>query len=191
MNKYSKNAIFGIILIFLGILLLFDAFDLIDFWKAIWPIALIIIGLVIIFKRKKEHSHESPFDSAGSSQSGIPGFLGDIRVAGLTEGVGTIDRSLFIGDIVIDLTGSRLLDGDNVVNTSVVLGDINIFVPNDFPIKIDLSCIAGRVSYDQKISDGFLPGIKHIDNNYDSSSKKLYIKGKAVFGDVKISSILK
>ena len=84
-----------------------------------------------------------------------------------------------------------LLDGDNVVNTSVVLGDINIFVPNDFPIKIDLSCVAGRVSYDQKISDGFLPGLKHIDNNYDSSSKKLFIKGKAVFGDVKISSILK
>jgi predicted membrane protein len=191
MNKHSKNALLGIILISLGILFLLDAFDVINFWKAIWPIALIIIGLALIFKRKKDHSRGKPFDSIGASQSGIPGLLGDIRIAGLTEGVGTIDRSLLLGDIVIDLAGSKLLEGDNIVNASVLLGDVNIFVPDEFPVKVDLSCVAGSVSYNKKSSDGILPGIKHSHDNFENFPARLYIKGKTCFGDVRVISISK
>jgi len=57
-NRYSKKAIWGIILIFLGMLLLFDSLDYIDFWEAAgkcWPLILILIGLMILLKRNKSN----------------------------------------------------------------------------------------------------------------------------------------
>ena len=107
----------------------------------------------------------------------------------MADGIGILDRSLVFGDIEIDLTGSKLKDGDNIVDASVMFGDIKIFIQSDFPVSVDLSCLAGKTTFNQKSFDGISPGIKHIDDNFENASAKLFIKCRAGFGDLKVKTI--
>jgi predicted membrane protein len=191
MNTHSQNKVLGLVIIGLGLLLLLDTFDVINFWKAVFPLALVIIGLLIIFKHKKisEHSDVSSADyTPGLKTTDI---FGDIRISGLSEGVGTVERSLVFGDIVIDLTGAGLSEGMNKVDVSVVFGDITVLLPSDFAVKVDLGCYAGLVSFNQESADGILPSIKRADDGYETSTSRLSIKGRARFGDVKVIRSLK
>ena len=192
MNTYAKKSLFCILIIFLGLLLLLDTLGFIDFWESfgkLWPIILVVIGLLIIFKKANYRTSTSKKYHDKDSFSGIPGLAGDIHVSGLTDGIGILDRSLLFGDIAIDLTGSKLKDGDNTVDASVMFGDIKIFIPSDFPVSVDLSCLAGTTTFNQKSSDGISPGIKHTDNNFENSSARLFIKCRAGFGDLKVETI--
>ena len=194
MKKHSKKAVFGIILIFLGVFLLFDTIGFVDFWEAaeiFWPLILIAIGLFIIFRRKESYYHGRYKKGGQNSCAGISGIAGDIVVSGLTGGVGAINKSLLFGDIIIDLTGTKLNDGNNYVDVSVLFGDVKITVPDDFPVSVDLTCCAGSVAYNKKTSDGIFPNVKHKDDSFESSPAKLFIKARACFGDLKVNNISK
>ena len=117
--------------------------------------------------------------------------FGDITVSGLTEGIGSIEKMLVFGDISIDLTGSKLIPGKNHISASVLFGNITITVPDDFPVGVNLGCCAGDLLFKNKKSDGFLAGIRHKDDNYESVSAKLFINAKSCFGDIKVISISK
>lgn len=51
-KSYDKNVVVGIIVIVIGLLLLFDNFDLMFGFSKLWPILLIIFGGYLIFKSK-------------------------------------------------------------------------------------------------------------------------------------------
>lgn len=187
----SKLIILGLFLVFLGSVLLFDSLGYIkfDFWGLIgklWPLVLIVIGLIVVFRSGGKTEHELSSPKWKSSDNSISGLFGDVRIAGMSEAVGRIDRSLLIGDIVIDLSGSRLQDGDNYIGVSVIFGDVVVTVPADFPVSVDLSCIAGSASFGDRRSDGLMPKIQHTENDFGSAPAKLYIKGNTIFGDIKV-----
>lgn len=191
MTGVSKQIVMGLVIIFLGFVLLFDSLGYIeiDFWSLmgdLWPLVLIVIGLIVVFKSSGKTKHEVSSSKGKSSNNSISGLFGDIRIAGISEAVGKIDRSLLIGDIVVDLSGSRLQDGDNYVGVSVIFGDVVVTVPADFPVSVDLSCIAGSASFGDKKSDGLMPKIRYTENDFGSAPAKLYIKGNTIFGDVKV-----
>jgi predicted membrane protein len=189
MDQHSKNVLIGISMIVIGLLLLLDSFEVLNFWKAIWPTALIIVGLAIIFKHRINAQVVERENDRGLTASHVMGAVfGDIRIAGLTGGIGTIDRSLVFGDIVIDLNGAELLETVNVINASTMFGDVNIFVPEIFPKKVQLNCCAGSLRFNQKSADGIFPSLKHTDDNYEEAPAKLYIKARTCFGDVQVVS---
>jgi predicted membrane protein len=191
MTEVSKQVIMGLVIIFLGFFLLFDSLGYIevDFWSLmgdLWPLVLIVIGLIVVFKGSRKTKHEVSPSKGKYSNNSISGLFGDVRIAGMSDTVGKIDRSLIIGDIVIDLSGSKLQDGDDYVGVSVIFGDVVVTVPADFPVSVDLSCIAGSASFGDKKSDGLMPKILYTENEFGSAPAKLYIKGNAIFGDVKV-----
>jgi predicted membrane protein len=191
MSRVSKHSILGLIIVFLGFILLFDSLGYIefDFWRSIgklWPLVLIIIGLIVIFKSREISESESSSNELKSSDFSGSALFGDVRVAGISGNVGNIDRSLLFGDIVIDLSGSDLQDGDNYVNVSVIFGDVDVTVPADFPVCVDLSCIAGSVSFGGKKSDGLMSKVRYADTDFDKVPAKLYIKGNTIFGDIRV-----
>ena len=187
-NRYRGNIIAGAILVLLGILWLFDV-SIGALLGKVWPLALIAVGLYLLLKtRTRDDSRgDAPID--GDSISGIPGLAGDIRVGGLSDGIGSIDKSLLLGDIVIDLTDAKLLEGDNFINASLLIGDIVIKYPENFPASVDLSCCIGDLNFKQKHVDGFFPKIKDKDVNFDKASQRLIIKCKVCIGDIRITTI--
>lgn len=51
-QKYNKNTIVGIIIIVIGVLLLFENFNLLFGFSKLWPILLIIFGAYLLLKPK-------------------------------------------------------------------------------------------------------------------------------------------
>ena len=185
-----KYKIWGIVLITLGIIFLFN-FDLGDILRILWPLALIAIGLYVIFKQKHGTGSSGGFSVGQNEQSVVPGLFGDIKMADLTEGIGSIEKTLLFGDITIDLTGGKLLDGDNYISAMVMFGNIRIILPDNYPTKADLGCCAGDLYFRQRHADGLFIGIKAKDETYDNASARLHINGKIGFGDIKVTSTSK
>lgn len=188
MNKGRGTIIIGAILVLLGILWLFDI-SIGALLGKLWPLALIAVGLYLLIKAKTRDDSAGSGSVDGDSISGIPGLAGDIRVGGLADGIGSIDKSLLFGDIVIDLTDAKLLEGDNFINASLLFGDIVIRYPENFPASADLSCCIGDLNYKQKHVDGFFPKIKDNDVNFDKASQRLIIKCRLCMGDIRITTI--
>ncbi len=189
MTKISGQIILGIIIIVLGLMFLFD----LDVWGVlgrIWPLLLIGFGLYLILtRRKEENDHKrSEINIYATEQSGIPGLFGDIKVGGLSDGIGTIDKKILIGDIVIDLTNSKLLPGENIIDTSLLIGDITMILPEEYPVKVNLTACIGDLQFKGERADGFFSSIKHKDENYDRAESKLRVLGKICIGDIKIYS---
>jgi predicted membrane protein len=181
-NK-NNQVIGGIILIALGAIFLFSI-NIGYLFGKLWPLLLIGIGIYFIYRTK--HGHDNDGSQAQSDISGVPGIMGDIRISGLEQGVGSVSKSLLLGDVVIDLTGSKLLEGENNIDVSVLFGDITITIPGDFPVKVDLNACAGNLVFRQKRVDGFIPKLKHTDDNYAAAQARLHIKGRLCFGNIKI-----
>jgi predicted membrane protein len=204
MSKPDKNVIVGLIIVAIGGLLLLDSFGFINFnfWRMLgkfWPVILIVIGLLIILERDKikqnsEHSETTPGDTPigdKSRESTAFGILGDIRLAGFAEVPDTIDKSLLIGDIVIDLSNAKLPEGESRISVSVLIGDIDIILPADFSISADLSCLIGSTSVDRRKSDGLAANVKHEDDHYAGAPARLIIHGRALIGDVSVIHALR
>ena len=185
MNRNSGNYILGIIIILLGLIFLFN-FDLGDFLGKVWPLILIAFGLYLMVSHRKKTAIGAESLAGSGYESGIPGIAGDIKVSGLKDGVGIVDKSLLFGDIVINLADSKLLEGENTINSSVLFGDITIVIPEGFPLKVDLAACIGDLNFKDKRVDGFFPNIKHTDENYDNAQARLFIKGRLCFGDIKV-----
>jgi len=188
-SEKNSGIIFGLILMGLGVFFLFG-FSLGRIISKLWPLALIAIGLYILLKTKKRNRSSDDLSDITGDESGTTSMFGDIRIAGLADGIGAIDRSLVFGDIVIDLTEAKLLDGENNIDVSVFFGDIIIFVPDKFPVNIDLNVYFGDLDFEREHIEGFFPIIKHTDDNYNSAIAKLNIKCRVGFGDIKIHSIV-
>lgn len=177
----------GIIIIALGVIFLFDI-PLFKLLGKLWPLLFIAFGLYLVFayrKKSQDRNHTSD-EKTVSEQSGIPGLMGDIRVAGLHEGVGIVEKKLFLGDIVVDLVDSKLLEGDNVIDVALFFGDVTIILPEGYPVKIDIAACVGDLEYKDKRVDGFFPSIKKTDEAYANASARLHILGKICFGDIKV-----
>ena len=186
MRKSSGQVLTGALIVALGLIFLFDI-KIGELVRRGWPVFLIIFGLYLVFDRRRR-----PADSklrlldGESGESGIPGLAGDIKVAGLKDGIGNIDKKILLGDIVMDLTDSKLLPGENVIDVSILAGNITITLPEGFSVKVDLVACAGDLEFKDKRSDGLFSSIKHSDDNYANAEARLFIKGKICFGDIKV-----
>jgi lia operon protein LiaF len=201
MIKQDRNVIIGLIIVAIGGLMLLDSFGFINFnfWRMVgklWPVILIVIGLLIILERDKLKNHDEPIEKEPDSKSGDKskestafGIIGDIRLAGFTEVPDTIDKSLLIGDIVIDLSNARLPEGECHISVSALIGDIDIILPANFPVAANLSCLIGETTMDRRKSEGIAANIKHEDDHYANAPSRLSIHSRALIGDISVIHI--
>jgi len=198
MLKRDKNVIVGLVIVAIGCLLLLDTFEIINlnFWRLagkFWPIILIVIGLLIILehdriKNSQNEEKEADFKSGdgNSHESTTFGILGDIRMAGITGVPDSIDKWLLVGDIVIDLSKAEIPESECHIDVSVFIGDIDILLPPNLPVKADLNCLLGETMVDRHKSDGLASNINHEDDNYSGTPGRLYIHGRALIGDISV-----
>lgn len=178
------GSLFGIII---GVLLLAGCQDWIDFdmiWRLFIPIALIMIGLKIIFKsmmssdkahkisqqqeRKQhekiregevvdDHEHWSVFSSQNIDYQG-------------KDFDGCRLETVF-GSMKLDLRGAKIAE-DSVVKVSSIFGGVKIFVDESVNLEVSSTSIFGGVTNNHK--------------NSDENKKTLYIDASCVFGGVEI-----
>ena len=159
----------NIIGLLIGVLLLLNAQDLIDFsfiWKLIVPAILIIVGLSIIFKNTGKKipnvKNEDEICSTFTYQN----------VNKNNEKFDGTNIDAIFGGVTLDLRGSKIKN-EAVIKASAIFGGIKILVDNDLNVIVKNTCIFGGVTNKHG---------KHLD-----SKTTLYIDATAFFGGIEIN----
>jgi predicted membrane protein len=172
-----------ILLILGGIFLLDNLFDsgLWGFIWKFWPLTLVVLGVYIIMHRDRIGKGHS-INVTESNRK----FIGDSYINYHNDEVGHRSASLLIGDLRIDLTGARLVSGENSIHASIAFGEVKITIPSNFPVKISSQCVVGDIKFNDNKEDGIFPKMEHTDNDYESAESKLFISLSGVIGDLSV-----
>ena len=146
-----------------------------------WPILLIIFGISIIFK-KRNHRYNN-FCAEEINKLDLD-YIDDTSV--LSSGRKTINSQNFrggkttvvLGGNYIDLHEASLAEGTNALEITVLLGGIEIIVPRDWKVIINVTSIFGGVD-DKRIVNA---------NQVYENNKVLVISGTVLFGGCDIKT---
>lgn len=188
----SKNSSVGIIFLLIGLLGSANHFFpfVWDFaFGDFWPILLILIGLFVILRRKEtpphkhhaEHEHDDYFKDTpptGVYDDTIDKsvFFTAINKVITSEKFRGGKISLLIGGAKLDLTKSKLAEGENVLDVSCIFGGCTIIVPTDWKVITNVNAVFGGVDDKRYINPTVILGEGSI----------LLIRGSVVFGGVEI-----
>lgn len=155
------------------------------------PVALILIGLFFIVRRKNTHAkdwkkdrwtsyHNSNLFDQSTTEDGefmesTSVFSGAKKVV-ISKNFKGADITCFMGGAEIDLSQADI-QGKAVIDATAVFGGIKLIVPSNWEVKIENSAVFGNIEDKRKLQS----------LNADSS-RQLIIDGTAVFGGIEITN---
>jgi predicted membrane protein len=185
----SDSWIPGIVLIGVGGFFLLPELSPVyhDFAVTFWPVLLIVLGILIIFKKRRFRDHhrwhrrwehhsnqdDFKFENGFIDESNV--FSGNKRIISPGEFKGGRISNLF-GGSEIDLTQTTLAEGDNYLEIDCVFGGISLIVPGDWDIHIRVKTTMG----------GFVDKRRNVRTT--DTTRKLIIRGKTTFGGGEIKN---
>lgn len=173
------------ILVFIGLLLLLDSFDIIDsnmMWSLTFPLVLLIIGVSIVtsfFRNSKNGNSEKNWQDSGedirydySQFAEYRAILGGGEHKNNSQDLKGIKAEAIFGGLEIDLSDAKITN-DIILDVSALFGGIDIFVPPDAQVEI----ITGTP---------ILGGFSYRRNRNVEGAPKVRVKYVAIFGGVDI-----
>jgi hypothetical protein len=145
-------------------------------WGYVWPVLLILLGLGIVFGRGGRRRG----CCAAATPSGADTVAANLVFSGKEE---RFDGRPFRGGRVtcrmsgykLDLRGAELPDGEAVLEVDVFMGGIELLVPRDWSIIVELSPVMGGVE-------------NHSAMTGESPKGRLVLRGKMFMGGVEIKN---
>jgi len=192
-SEKSRGVFWGVVIIIIGVLFLFDEQGWIDIGD-LWPLAIIAFGIWLIVRSRNQQTHEqwdnksNKTDKIVTSKDMIDesNTFGDLEV--------TIDSQDFkggsvrttFGDVEVDLTNVIIKDGEQVLRLSTTFGDIKLHTPKNVAFSIVAHNTAGDMKVFDNKKEGWQQSIAYESENYDTETNKLKILASQVFGDLKV-----
>ena len=176
MTKRNQQ-ILAFILIGFGALYLVANFINIDPGDFFWPIILILLGVVLIFRPKAivpENSRHL--------------FAGDIQIDKTWEPVDEEVR-MFAGDIDIDLREIDLPEGTTHYTVRFFAGDITIYLPEDIGLKISSTGFVVEVKAGGDSTSNVMTGYDYTSENFATADKKFHLSTTSFAVDLKILTV--
>ena len=172
----------GIILIIIGAAYLApEFFNLpINFHEIFWPSLLILGGVLIIFKRGHHFAHRHAYTINNGGEDFIEQILifsGGERIVTSQDFKGGEIITVF-GGSKVDFTNAKLADGINYLEVICVFGGVELRIPSDWNVRIEVISALGGFS-DKRM----------MINPIVDTNKTLVIKGVAAFGGGEIKSV--
>ena len=147
MVRYGFNWGSGI-LVTIGLVLLFDALDIIDdgvIWKLIFPLVLVAVGISIIASffrtgtkkgiKSEEYSKSKSYKYDSTQYPRYTAILGGGDYKNNTEDLKGVVAEAILGGLSIDLRDAKITE-DIVLELTAVLGGIDIFIPDNVRVEI-------------------------------------------------------
>ncbi|MGB3585939.1 MAG: DUF5668 domain-containing protein [Tunicatimonas sp.] len=169
----------GIALVAFGSLFLIsDIFyiSVLDIVRQFWPVAFVLIGISLLIRRRQEKRRLGEASSLEViDESAILGSNENIVTSNWFRG-GRI-TSIF-GSNKINLTGSQLAEGVQVIDVFVLFGNTEITVPSSWNVKVNVSPILG--GFEDK---------RQFHQSYSSEAgQQIIIRGQVILGGGEIRS---
>jgi len=178
----GHGAVPGLILISIGVFFLLPyIFNVpFNFTRLFWPVILIFIGIVIIFRRKPDAKR---FCDSFREEVTASDLVDDVNVfSGIKRNINSQNfcggrvTSIF-GGAELDLTNAALAPGKSVMELQCIFGGVTLIVPAEWRVRIEVSSILGGFADKRQVAK--------ISINSDS---ELIIRGVAIFGGGEIKT---
>ena len=179
----SRNKLFGALLAIIGILTLmpkiFPSFYVSD--NILWPIILIALGILIIFRRRPAYYHYNK----ASGNVVDKDYIDEVAIFGGAHRIFNTDNfkggniTAIFGGSELDFSQCKLAEGDVIIDIVMIFGGATFVVPRDWNVIINVTPIFGGFS-NKSFKN---PGVP-ID-----TSRTLIIRGVTIFGGGEIKTI--
>ena len=143
-------------------------------WKLVVPVALVIIGVSIIFKDSIHGKINSEISKINKSQKDIPSYCATFSEQNANfenEEFKGADLTAVFGGVKCDLR-QDIINSDTVIKAESIFGGVEIYVPSNVKVKIKSTPIFGGVTD------------KSVHNQ--ESEHTIYINSTCIFGGVDI-----
>jgi predicted membrane protein len=166
----------GAALVATGVILMLSRLGLIELgWRIIWPLAIIGLGGVLVFRALSIRSGQLPAlkdgMDAGHDVLDATAILGGFERRLTTAQFGGGDITAIMGGCSIDLRACSL-QGEAVINVFAVMGGITLKCPPDWTVVLNGIPIMG--------------GFEEKTVRPPDGSKRLVVKGYAIMGGVDV-----
>ena len=208
--RRNRNLWWGTVLIVLGVILLMDNANFMDFGELVhtwWPLLLVLLGVSMLIRRSRisspppESGAPSPEPMAGcvkevfKDRSDAPGsdsfeystVFGDLALRPVSANFKMGLASAVFGDTTIDLTSAGLSDGDSKLKLSGVFGDVSIMLAPSMAYVLSSNSVFGTIQAAGQKRDGFSSHLVVQSPEFSTSSKRLSIDVSQVFGDITLT----
>jgi predicted membrane protein len=173
----GSNRIWGIILVFVGSLMLLDRvyffhFNLWDYW----PLILVFIGIMMIVKSsffRRDLSSSTGEINDSLSYIKATAIMGGFRRKSNSQNFKGGELTAIMGGLEIDLRDASI-NGEAVLDIFATMGGVEMRVPDDWLIAIE--------------GFPFLGGYEDKTRPPKEATKRLIIKGTVVMGGVEIKN---
>lgn len=187
MERSNSGMLGGMILLVVGTIWLFNnfgvfRFDFGDFIGQAWPLAIIGVGVYLLFGAKIKGA-VNPASGAGTIKQAV----GDMDLTPESIGPDGLFIALSLGEVRLDLRDTRLQDGENIIEVKLGAGDVRIKTPKGISLSVQGRTGVGDLHLLGRDVDGFVAKLDHDDDDYKTAEKKLRIIAKVGLGDVRIT----
>ncbi len=119
------------------------------------------------------------------------GFIGDVYLGHDYWELKPMNISHFIGDTVLDLTKAQIPAGETRVHISSFIGDVKVFLPNDFEVGIHVvsSAFIGDVAVLDHKEGGIFKNMNIETPFYQDTDKKVTLVVSTFIGDVRVTKV--
>jgi len=196
-NIFDRDSVLtGIILLIIGSVFLMPELFIVPFklHQVFWPVILVLAGTGVILKHRfgffgkkygRHFNHRFQYDT-NSNDLSESGYINQTNIFGGSKKM--FDNSVFRGGKItnifgggeLDFRNTQLAEGRNILEITSIFGGMNIIVPHDWIVNIEVDNVLGAFQ-DKRI-------IRPDKNNLDEG-RELVIKGIAVFGGGDLKSI--
>lgn len=172
----SSSRVFGVIMIIVGVFYQLKVLDIffqdVEIWMFIWPTIIIIVGLFLIFPRKKHNNDTNVLNNTAIFGGGELNIVSQDFTGG--------EVSAIFGGMEVDLRDAAISGNDPaVINIFVAFGGVDFKVPDDWTVEVKAIPLFGGWDNKHKPSrnqnDGSLNPHKH-----------LVVKGLILFGGLDV-----
>ncbi len=173
--------LFGLFMMLLGAVLLFDQTMGFNLLRFVWPIGLILAGIVLILQRNKAPAYDIEISKQNNA------FISDIKRNGRWQ-VENERFSAFISDMSLDLSNADIPKGETVIDVSGFIGDITVRVPDDVAVMVSSSAFINEVSAPGMKEGGVFGPSKVVSDEYDTAERKIRVEASYFISDITVKT---
>jgi len=175
--RNQGQLILAVVIIIVGVAFLIgNVFD-VDVWALCWPVALILLGLWVLFSPR----------IIGTDTTARQKLLGSIRRYGSWQ-VQAEEFWIGIGDVKLDMTQAEIPLGETELRVWNFVGDVRLTVPPEVGVSVSSSAFIADVRVLGRKRDSFLAPVRMSSENYETAERKIKLETTSFIADVRVWS---
>lgn len=166
----------GVFFIVFGVFFLLAELDILEYsaWQYIWPALIILAGLWLLLRPAFRYRPTDKFPEIKENDIDASAILSGMKRRIESQSFKGGHVTAVLGGMELDFTGAGLEAGKATIDATALFGGIDIKVPRDWKVVMDVAPILGGAED------------KHRNVSDAEAKATLYIKGTAIFGGITV-----